>query len=98
MSSEENRPRQRWPWWLAYAFASGFTVAALLSAKMDHDLQPMVINDNHHEIFGLGGIPDEQREALMKTIRKSSIWHSRLLIASCLTNLALATALVVRRK
>ncbi len=73
-------------------------MAALLSAKMEHDLQPMIIHDNHPEIFGPGGISDEQRGALMMTIRKSSIWHNRLLVVSCLTNLALATALIVRRK
>lgn len=98
MGSEEHKSRRRWPWWLAFAFAAVLTVAALLSAKMGHDLQTMVINDNHPEIFGLGGIPDGQREALMQTIRKSSTWHSRLLMVSCLTNLALATALVFRRQ
>jgi hypothetical protein len=39
-------------------------------------------------------ISDKDREALMQTIRQSSIWRSRLLAVSCLTNLALATALI----
>jgi hypothetical protein len=56
MRIDEHKPGQRWKWWLAFAFASVLTVAALPSAQMGHDLQAKVITDNQPEIFGSGDL------------------------------------------